>query len=334
MPCPAYGSTSGMSLFWAVDPDPALALPATFTWETVPMTSESLLANVTASVSERITADRAYSNSTPTKGEVSGSISYEADASSFMDQMLQAVIQVPLGVWAAAGVKTNASTAACLTFLKVVQRGAVADYYVFRGCQIDSLTAKISPSSFITGEISIMGIRPGSGAAGATDGSNDVLSALPAGWTLNPYPDTNIMSSGFAFQGFEVQDSGGASLGVIAQEVTITLANQLRQQDAVGTGSIYSAGVASGRFKATATANCYYSGPEIIDAFIANTEMKIVFDLIDSAGNGWSFLMDKVKPTSAPPPAAGGADQDVMSNAEFQGFQSLTHGTIEITKVP
>jgi hypothetical protein len=331
MACPAYGSTSGMALYYVVDPDPALALPATLTWGQVPMTSESLVASLTSSISERITSARAYAGSTPTKGEVSGNFAFEAEASPFMNDMLMAALQAA-GPWAAGAAITNGKTVACYAFLKSVDRPGGTDYYVFRGCQVDTMTMKVSPGAFITGEVSIMGVRPGAGILGATDGSNDILSVKPAGWTLTPAVAGNLMSSGFALQNFEVQSSLAADLGVIAQELNISIGNQLRVQDAVGTGTPYAAGVASGRFKATVTANAYYSGPGIINRMLSDESLKIVFDLLDASDDGWNFNFDSVKATTAPPPQAGGPDQDVMSNTEFQAFQSATLGTVTITR--
>jgi hypothetical protein len=92
MGCPAYGSTSGVSIYYAVDSDPDAAL-ATPAWNEVPFTSDSLAGNLTSSQSERITAARAYAGSAVTAGEVSGSLGFETEANAFMNTMLQAALQ-------------------------------------------------------------------------------------------------------------------------------------------------------------------------------------------------------------------------------------------------
>lgn len=322
-----------MALYYAVDSDPSAAIDAaTITWNPVPITSDSLAATLTSSISEQINASRSYANSVVTQGEISGSFGFEAEASDFVRDMLQAAMQVT-GTWNKGKVYVNGSTPTCLMFLKKVARSGGTDYFVFRGVQVDSMSFSVSPGSFITGEISVMGTRMGSGVLGATDGSNDILSALPGTWTLTDATSNNLMSSVFALQNFEVQTQSGRDMGVIIQELSLTLSNQLRQQFAVGTGSPYAAGVASGRFQATLTGNAYYSGPEIINGMLADTELRILFDLVDADGDGWKFLFDKVKVTAAPPPAASGPDQDVMSSTEFQAFQSSDHGTVEVMRV-
>lgn len=330
MTCPAYGSTSGVALYFTTDTAPADALAATLTWNEIPFTNDSLSANLTAVVSERITSARAYADSTPSKGEVSGSLSYEAEAGAFLNAMLQAVLQAS-GTWAAAGSITNGSTPTCLAILKTVARSGGTDYYVYRGVQVNTLSLKVSPGALVTGEIGLMGLRPGSGALGATDGSNDVLTSKPAGWTLTPVSTGSVMSAGYALQDFEIQNAAGTDMGVVVQELSMEFNNALRAQDAIGIG-VYSAGVASGRFEAKLNCTAYYTGPGIINALQANENLKIVFSLYDESDAGWSFRFDKVKPLNAPSPQAGGADQDLTTATEFQAFQSDTYGTVTITR--
>lgn len=328
MACPAYGSSSGVSIYYAVDADPDAALSGV-TWNEVPFTSDSLAGNLTSSQSERITAARAYAGSAITAGEVSGSLGFETEANAFMNTMIQAALQsasAPSGT-----AVTNGETPMCLAFLKRVKRGAGYDFYVFRGVQVDSMSFNVSPGSFITGELALQGIRMGAGALGATDGSNDVLSTAPG--TLVEYTSGSIMSSVFAIQNLEVQDDTGTDIGVIARELSLTMSNQLRQQQAIGTGTPFAAGIASGRFMVTASLEAYYSSPVIVDAMFNDQELKLTFDLVDPDGKGWTFLLDKCKITSSPPPMAEGPDQDLMSSTELQGFQSTTNGSVKVTRL-
>lgn len=328
MACPAYGSTSGVALYYIEETDPNAALVAPI-WKPVPITSESLGVTLTSSISEQINATRSYAGSTVTKGELSGSFGFEAEASAFVDDMLKASLQSG-AAWAVGGSITNGLTAHCYAFLKSVVRPGGVDYYVFRGCQVDTLSLSVASGAFIKGDVALIGTRFGAGAAGAAAPANDILSVMPGTVaTVTPGP---LMSSVFALQGLEVQTSLGADVGVIAQDLKLEFNNQLRSQFAVGTGTPYAAGVASGRFQAKVTLNAYYSGPAIINGMMADDELKIVFDVLDSADVGWSFLFDKVKVTTAPPPQAGGPDQDLLASTEFQAFQSATNGTVKITK--
>jgi hypothetical protein len=93
MTCPAFGSSSEVSLWYNLDPDPAAAIPATFSWYGIPMTGESLTANLSSTVSEQITSKRSYAGSKLTQGEVTGGFNFEAQASEFFFNMLIAATQ-------------------------------------------------------------------------------------------------------------------------------------------------------------------------------------------------------------------------------------------------
>jgi Phage tail tube protein len=99
MTCPSYGSSSEVSLWYAIDPDPATAIPDgslvgnAFTWYGIPMTGESIAANLSSTISEQITPQRSYAGSKLSQGEVSGSFNYECQASQFMYNMLLCALQ-------------------------------------------------------------------------------------------------------------------------------------------------------------------------------------------------------------------------------------------------
>ncbi len=137
MACPSYGSSSEVSLWYAIDPDPSAAIPNgsiignAFTWYGIPMTGESIAANLSSTISEQITSKRSYAGSKLSQGEVSGSFNYECQASQFMYNMLLAAMQStqPLSfgstqvagssgvVINAVGVTVNASRTVTLTGL-------------------------------------------------------------------------------------------------------------------------------------------------------------------------------------------------------------------------
>ena len=333
MACPSFGSTSGVALYWTVDADPsasiATLLPGeAITWNEVPITGESLTSNQSSTISERITSTRAYADSTPSTGEVSGGFSYEFESGTFMNTMLKAVLQAG-GTWADQTSITNGSTPACFAFLKTVQRPGGTDYYVYRGVQVDTLSATISPGALIAGDVGLVGVRPGAAARGAASG-NEVLTTKPASWTLVPKTTSRVMSSGWALQNFHIMDSSGTPLALTVQEISFSFSNAMRQQTAVGLGDVYSAGVASDRFEAKISASVYYANSALVDSFLANEELKIAFDLADSADQGWHFLFDKCKPLSAPDPQASASGQDLMQSVEFQAFQSASDGTVSI----
>lgn len=335
--CASYGSSSEVALYYALDPDLSdLDLTDnTIKWQQIRMTGETMDLALSSTISDEITPQRSYANSKLTQGNVSGGFNFEASA-EFLDNWLIAALQAdkdmtilgdtaPADPWDLdAEAITNGSRKHCLTLLKVVTLASGNyDLYVFRGCQVGSLDLSFQPGALITGSVSIMG-------TGGQAYANQAV--IPAGWTLTPDYNNPLMSGVDSLTGLQLQSSVGADLGIIFQNFSLKLDNQIREQFGVGTGSIYAAGVASGRFMLTMDAAAYYSNPAIFNNFVQDNELKVVFSMLDSTANGWDFLIDKVKVTGGSTPQAGGPDQDLIISSTFQGFESATNGTVKITK--
>lgn len=437
MTCPAYGSSSEVSLWYAIDPDPLAPLPdgssapTAFTWHNIPITGESLNANLSSTISDQITPQRSYAGAKLTQGEVSGSFNYEAQASPFMYNMIAAALQADQALdmgadkvagtggvvisavgtavaddrtvtltsltatqgatysiiidgvnfnytagstpststiatglaalidahtkyaataagavvtisdgaglseitftsfvpaaWAPGEKLQNGSTKQCLVFLKRVRIDTTHyDYYAFRGCQISSISFECRPAALITGTCNLMGVKPDAPQENVTQ---------PAHWTFVDAPAKPLMSGVDSLETFTVKTSAGVDTDIIVQDVTFTFDNQLRQQQAVGLGHPFAAGVASGRFMASLSASAYYANPRVYNAFVNDSSLKIVASFVDDNGDGFLMNMDYVKVTSGALPEASGPDQDLTVATEFRAFEDATNGTVSITRV-
>jgi hypothetical protein len=160
-----------------------------------------------------------------------------------------------------------------------------------------------------------------------------VVSTAYPNWTFTSAPELPLMSGVSSLESLEIRNSAGVDTGVTLQDFNLTFDNQLRQQQAVGLGHVFSAGIASGRFMAQASGTAYYDSPKIYDDFLNDRALKIIGELRDSAGNGWDILMDFVKVTSGSLPEAGGPDQDLTVATEFRAYESTSNGTVKITRV-
>lgn len=336
--CPSYSSSSEVALYYAWDPDPTdtdLSNQA-MSWQQIRMTGEALDLALTATVSEEITPQRSYANSILTQGSVTGSFNFEASA-GFLDNWLVSVLQAAKELrwistpktadrWTHSEAITNGTTKQCLALLKRVGlANGKYDWYVFRGVQVSSLSLSFEPGAIVSGTVNVMG-------TGGQIHANKVLADMTS-WTLTPDYNNPLMSAVSSLTNLQLQNSSGTNQNVIFQNLSLTLDNQLREQFGVGTGSIYAAGVASGRFMATMEASAYYSSPIIFQSFTADSEMKITFSMLDANSEGYTWLFDKVKITGGSTPQAGGPDQDLIISSQFQGFESQSNGTVKITKV-
>ena len=339
--CPSYGSSSEVALYYAYDPDPTdpdLTNQA-MTWQQIRMTGESLELALTSTQSEEITPQRSYSNSILTQGSVTGGFNFEASA-GFLDNWIVSALQANkelrfIGVpktadrWTHGEYIVNGSRKQCLALLKrVMLANGKWDWYVYRGVQVSSMSLSFEPGATVTGSVSVMG------TAGQVHPST-INPNPPATWTFVPDYNNPLMSAVSSLTGLQLQNSSSVDLAIIFQNFNITLDNQLREQFGVGTGSIYAAGVASGRFMATMEASAYYSNPTIYSSLVADSELKIAFNMVDSAGEGWQWLFDKVKVTGGSTPMAGSPDSDLIISSQFQGFESsdAAKGTVRVYKV-
>jgi len=324
MACPAFGSTSEVALFYAVDADPSLPVPATQAWTAVRMTGESMDLNITSTTSEEITPTRSFSDSLITQGEVSGGFSFEASF-AFLDDFLVGALQSSEGVggWATAETITNESTKACLMFCKRINIGGVYHYYVFRGCQVSSLSLKMEPGALVTGDCSVMGV------GGSVE---DAAWATTGPMVFNDAPTNPLMSGVDSLTINYFTDANDVPLNATFQSLTVTFDNQLRQQFQVGGSSIYAAGTASGRFMCNVESTQYYDSHNIYDELVSDSIVKLQFTLEDSASDSYQFTLNKLKVQSGAVPLAGGPDQDLLISPSMQAFQDGTTGTVSILK--
>lgn len=328
MTCPAYGSTSEVSVWYATDADPTSAVPSTQEWNQVRITGESLDLNLSSTVSDEITPQRSYSDSILTQGEVSGGFTFEATAEN-LDDFLISALQADVGLrvnplaateWGITDTIQNGSTKQCLMFLKLIAVGTATHAFLYRGCQVDSLSLNLESGAIVNGEVTVMG-------------SGGSVSLEVATWTYVNATDTPLLSAVNSLSSFNLTDATPTAISVTFQSFNITFSNQLRQQFAVGTGSLYAAGVASGRFMASASTTQYYSSFDMYDIYVADAILLLDFTLTDANGAGWTFNMDKLKAQGGVIPLAGGPDADLLVSPDMQAFEDSANGTIQITKL-
>jgi hypothetical protein len=341
MTCASFGSSNDVSLFYAIDPDPAAIMPAATVWKPVPFTSESLDNALSVSMSEQVRDTAEYTTSKTTQGSVSGNISFEVFAGSFVENMLIAALRADTDLhitedtrtWDDAGTIRNGKKVHCFAFLKRIRRASGNyDFFLFRGVQIASLSLNMDSGSVVTGDVSIMGTGIGDGSTLVYKDIADGTAPIDvAGWTFEAYPESELMDSGKNFANFIIYNSAAADTGIVAQSVSVSLDNSLREQFAVGEGKLYPAGVGSGRLNSTLSISAYYADPTLFEALQTDENLSITFDLKDDTTKGFAFEFPKVRVSSGANPQAGGNDSDLMLSSEFQAYGDVTDGTVRVT---
>jgi hypothetical protein len=108
------------------------------------------------------------------------------------------------------------------------------------------------------------------------------------------------------------------------QELSLSINNNLREQTAVG--SLFPAGIGSGRIDTEATASLYFSSQAFFNQFMANGSVQIRFRMSDPAGNTYGVVLPEMKVASHEVTASG-ADADVMASVTFSGVKDTRSGT-------
>lgn len=227
--------------------------------------------------------------------------------------------------WAPGESIKNGVSTKCLALLKRVQvTDTTYDWYIFRGCQISSMSFELKSKSPVTGTCNIFGIRPDQPVTAST---------LPVGWTWVSATPTEVMAAADGLQDFEIRAASGLDSGLVVQDLTLNFDNQMRAQDGVGLGHIFAAGVASGKIKVTMSATVYYASPRVYNDMISDNHLSIVGSLVDPNGDGFSFNMADVKVTSGGIPLADSSGKDLTTKTEFQAWEHATYGTITLTRL-
>jgi hypothetical protein len=125
---------------------------------------------------------------------------------------------------------------------------------------------------------------------------------------------------------------GGALLaGTFIQKFTMDLANNLRDQKAIG--NLGAVGIASGSVDLTGTLDIYFANGTLYNKFINNTASSLSFRVNDSAGNGYIITFPFVKYSDGAI-TAGSINTDVMVNMTYEAMRDPVTGyTILIDRV-
>lgn len=259
-----------------------------------------------------------------------GVFTVESVADSTTFTVVETITDEAVATAAAAndGTIENASVDRSFCFEKNFIVDAVDNYFLMSGLKASSLSLSMAAGAIVNGSVSFSGAT---GAGSAT--SQEAGSYLPVG--------TNELMNGVSnVKGLSLNavDPAGAFTLIAAtfQELGLSVDNSLRDQPAVG--SLYPAGIGSGRIKVEATSSIYFSSRTIFDEFLVNGSVQLRFQLTDSKdayGNRYGFVLPELKIASHEV-VASGPDSDVMASVTFSAQKDTRSGTaksIIITRI-
>jgi len=183
-------------------------------------------------------------------------------------------------------------------------------YQYFRGQMVDGLTLSLNAKAIVTAEATFLGL---SGEITETRFAGSTDEAAPTNDVLNTSSNVGqILENGVAISG---------SNYVLAN--TISIANNLREQPAIGT--LGAVGIGQGEFTLTGTLNTYFDDKTMVEKVINNTESAYNIVLADGANHSMLVDIPRLKFSSGFPEVPG-KNEDTTVNLGFQGIKHATLG--------
>lgn len=284
--------------------------PATPVFINTRFTSESLNANIENVVSNEIRADRNVTDLVQVGSNAGGAINFELSYGTF-DTFLESVM---FGAWAT-NVLKNANTQKSFTLEKTFEAGATDQYHRFTGAVANTMALAIQAGQIVTGNFGFL-------AKGMSVGQAIISGATYTAANSNP-----VINAASNFGSLAVTGASGIELTALNLNVT----NNLRQQQVIG--SIESRGISTGRFEVSGDLTAYFEDEALYDLFLDGTAADLTFNLTDSLGNDYEFVIANLKFEKGEV-VAGGNDQDVLVQMSFKGLYDGTDNTLQITRTP
>jgi len=192
----------------------------------------------------------------------------------------------------------------------------ITEFLWWSGMAVDTMNLEVASGSIATANFSFLGGSHGTGQT--TIGGSAV--AATSGDLLNGVNNVSNLREGGA----------AVASGIYIQKLSISVANGLRPQQAIG--SLAPIGIGNGSCNVTGSIDIYYSNDTLYSKFVNATSTSISYKMVDSSGNGYVVTLPNIKFTGGSP-NAGGANADVILPLAFQCLRDPTlNATIQIDK--
>lgn len=207
----------------------------------------------------------------------------------------------------------NGTTPTSMTIEKGFLDQVTPTYIVNAGMQVNEFSLDVTSKAKITGSINFIGMG-GSQSTSALDASPDAVTA-------------GLVMAANANVGRIAENNSTLTSPNWAQKISIKYANNLRTLEAVDSTS--PVGVNPGEFTASGEINTYFGDNSLLAKLYNSTSTSInarVTKTTASVPQALIFSFPTVYLRGGGNPQAGGKNQDVMANFQWQASYSSTYG--------
>lgn len=196
---------------------------------------------------------------------------------------------------------TNGSTMKSYTY--EVGHQDISQYRVYRGMIASKMDFKLATGSIITGSFEFMG----------KDMVLQQATAMGTAAVSQTFDVANAVKGVFDL----IEGGASVSANTYIKGLDFSIDNSLRAQEAVG--NFGNVGVAAGQIKVSGKLEVYFADEVFYSKFLNNTASSLSIPVLDNDGNGYIFVIPKLK-YSAAKVNSGGLDQDNMLSVDFMGL--------------
>ncbi len=310
MPIKQFADTSAVAVAYAIDNAANAGELTATTFNYIPYTSEGFQLSKETKVSTAITDDRRVSGSKNTKGTAAGAASIEFGYTPFVLDMLKLAM---MGDWVTDTVAADGSMflldGDTTNFFVAEKRikntvgGVPMNYWErYYGNLVNEATIEIGSSELISMSVSTMAAFGDLANADATSDTNAgglaTTYTVPAAYEIADATNniTNIV----------LKDAGGTPLEVVFSQVSLSIANNVREQAAVG--HEFAAGMAMGKVNVTLSGTVYFYDDTVLQAHLDNATMSAEMTISTTEGD-FVIHLPALK-NSAPNANSQGENQD------------------------
>ncbi len=277
--------------------------PTTPAFQNLRVTSEDLVGEIQTVVSNELRSDAEVGDLIKTGESATGNLPFELSFGPEFDLLFEHALRGSFSTNVLKGGIEKKS----LTLEKKHETGTTDNYFRYRGARVNSLEMSFRAQEIVTGSLGILGLDETiattivTGATYAAANSNPVMSAVDVG-TITV---------------------GGVSGSMFYTEISFSLSNNLRTQNAIG--SVGAIGIGYGRREITGSITAYFENADLYEEAVTNAASSIAWPVSDGT-NSYNFTLPRLKFTSRRA-VAGGNNQDVLAELQFQALVDATEGT-------
>lgn len=283
--------------------------PATPAMKLMRTTGDTFQLSRDSFTSAELTADRGISDMKLGNKQTAGTINFELSYENFEDFMAGVLMSdTEFTVLTGSEIK-NGKTMYSYSIEKGFPTGG--HYEVYRGMVPNTFNLTLQSNAQVTGSLEFIGRTYEQGVATI---ANSVIDPRQGG-LFDSYTGS--------------LKEGGTTVGFVSS-ANITLTNGLNPLFALFNDSVTD--IIDGRCNVTGSISIYFENATMYNKFANETESSLEFTLLDNLGNGYTFLIPRIKYSSVDMPVNG--EGVIMVNMPFQALQdSATDTTIKITKI-